>query len=48
MATLKEKLQDIHWETLTVDAALETLNTDTNGLSEGEAAERLALYRMFL
>ena len=44
MATIKEKLQDIHWETLTVDAALETLNADTNGLSDAEATERLALY----
>ena len=41
---MKKKLQDIHWETLTVDAALQTLNTNKDGLSDGEAAERLALY----
>jgi len=41
---MKEKLQDIHWETLTADTALQTLNTDKNGLSDGEATERLTLY----
>ena len=41
---MKEKLQDIHWETLTADAALQALNTDKNGLSDEAIAERLALY----
>ncbi|MCL2742983.1 MAG: HAD-IC family P-type ATPase [Planctomycetaceae bacterium] len=41
---MRKKLQDIHWETLAVEAALQTLDTGKNGLSHEDAAERLALY----
>ncbi len=38
---MKESLRNTHWEILTDEAVLTKLNTDTNGLSNEEAAERL-------
>lgn len=41
---MKEKLQDIPWETLSDESVLEKLSTDPNGLHDKELAERLAQY----
>ena len=41
---MKEKLQGIHWESLTDEEALQMLNSDKNGLSDEEAIERLATF----
>ena len=42
--TMKEKLQGIHWETLTADAALERLDSSKEGLTNVEASERLTVF----
>lgn len=41
---MREDFHDIHWETLPDEAVLQKLNTDRNGLSNEEAAERLELF----
>ncbi|MDR2707221.1 MAG: cation-transporting P-type ATPase, partial [Nitrososphaerota archaeon] len=38
---MKENLHNVPWETLTDKAVLNKLNTDTNGLSNKEAAKRI-------